>query len=159
MDCVTVSSDKHKPCVFPVLWKGEYHDKCVKQGSTGKTWCATELKDSDEYKRWGHCGDSCPKEEWTIKSFLRNITFWISNFFLFLIFFSFLIVVPILVFYFVILCISFQFSFLFLVKLCWYNQNMTSKSIQKNYQITSIMTFTHVFVMFVVNLCKVFERE
>ena len=62
VDCVTTSSDKHKPCVFPVLWKGEYHDQCVLQGSTGKTWCATELKDSGKYKKWGHCGDSCPRE-------------------------------------------------------------------------------------------------
>ena len=62
VDCVTTSSDKHKPCVFPVLWKGEYHNQCVLQGSTGKTWCATELKDSGKYKKWGHCGDSCPRE-------------------------------------------------------------------------------------------------
>ena len=63
VDCVTVSSDKHKPCVFPVLWKGEYHDKCILQSSTGKHWCATELKNSGKWKKFGHCCDSCPKEE------------------------------------------------------------------------------------------------
>ena len=62
VDCVTVSSDKHKPCVFPVLWKGEYYDKCIKQESSGKYWCATELKANGKYKKWGHCGDSCPRE-------------------------------------------------------------------------------------------------
>ena len=60
MDCVTISGDKHKPCVFPVLWKGEYRYECIEQGS--KTWCATELKDSGKHKKWGHCGDSCPRE-------------------------------------------------------------------------------------------------
>ena len=60
MDCVTISSDKYKPCVFPVLWKGEYRNECIASGS--KWWCATELKDDGEYEKWGHCGDSCPRE-------------------------------------------------------------------------------------------------
>ena len=62
MDCVTTSSDKHKPCVFPVLWKGEYRYECIEQASTGKHWCATELKASGKHKKWGHCCDSCPRE-------------------------------------------------------------------------------------------------
>ena len=62
VDCVTISSDKHKPCVFPVLWKGEYWYECIEQGSTGKHWCATELKSTGEYQKFGHCGDSCPRE-------------------------------------------------------------------------------------------------
>ena len=62
VDCVTVSGDKHKPCVFPVLWKGEYRDECIEQGSTGKHWCATELKSTGAYSKFGHCSDSCPRE-------------------------------------------------------------------------------------------------
>ena len=60
VDCVTISSDEHKPCVFPVLWKGEYRNECIASGS--KWWCATELKDDGTYKKFGHCGDSCPRE-------------------------------------------------------------------------------------------------
>ena len=62
VDCVTTSSDKHKPCVFPVLWKGEYRYECIEQASTGKHWCATELKTSGAYAKFGHCCDSCPRE-------------------------------------------------------------------------------------------------
>ena len=60
VDCVTISSDKYKPCVFPVLWKGEYRNECIASGS--KWWCATELKDDGQYQKFGHCGDSCPRE-------------------------------------------------------------------------------------------------
>ena len=63
VDCVTISSDKHKPCIFPFVWKGKDRNECVKQQSSGKYWCATELKNNGEYKKWGHCGDSCPNEE------------------------------------------------------------------------------------------------
>ena len=125
VDCVTVSSDKHKPCVFPVLWKGEYHDKCILQSSTGKHWCATELKSSGKWKRFGHCGDSCPKEEeWTIKLFLRTFQFFPLSKFLFhsWLFCRYM--------YFILSFCAWAFNLL--VKLCWYNQNMTSKSIQKN---------------------------
>ena len=62
VDCVTVSGDKHKPCVFPVLWKSEYCNECIEQRSTGKHWCATELKSTGAYSKFGHCGDSCPRE-------------------------------------------------------------------------------------------------
>ena len=62
VECVTTSSDKHKPCIFPFVWKGKDRNKCVKQASTGKHWCATELKNNGEYKKFGHCGDSCPKQ-------------------------------------------------------------------------------------------------
>ena len=64
VDCVTISSDEHKPCVFPFVWKGENQYECVKSGS--KRWCATELKDNGEYEKWGHCGDSCPFPGWCI---------------------------------------------------------------------------------------------
>ena len=65
MDCVTISSDKYKPCIFPFVRKGKERNACVKQGS--RHWCATELKSNGEYKKFGHCSDSCPKEEWSIK--------------------------------------------------------------------------------------------
>ena len=61
VDCATISSDKNKPCIFPFVRKGEDQYECVKSGSSH--WCATELKSNGEYKKWGHCSDSCPLAE------------------------------------------------------------------------------------------------
>ena len=79
-DCLTISGpSKNKPCIFPFKYQGEEQNSCIKSGT--KFWCATELKSNGYFKKWGNCGENCPKTcaKYVFGNCLYNSCIWNSK--------------------------------------------------------------------------------
>ena len=78
-----------KPCVFPIIERDDYDDKCMYYNSAQLS-CFTNIGENNEYKGdsfdWGYCPKNCngevpgPTSHWNLaKSSYSNI--WISFFY------------------------------------------------------------------------------
>ena len=60
MSCTTTSDSNvpNKPCIFPYIFDGIYHDKCSFHGA-----CVTlvDAKGQDVTQHWGYCDQNCCK--------------------------------------------------------------------------------------------------
>ena len=66
--CVTTSNTQgsslfevNKPCRFPFIGGGIQYNGCIDRGRF-KNFCATEVNENGEGKRYGTCGKGCPKD-------------------------------------------------------------------------------------------------
>ena len=62
----TTNAVPEEPCIFPFIYYGLEHVKCVYDKSHNIFWCPTETNEKGEYEpssgKWGECNEGCEKE-------------------------------------------------------------------------------------------------